>query len=409
MELIYLSALSSERLINEIYNNTKNNPGFAVQKFSRLLVKGLLKNDINCVSLSVPPITRDHNRKSWISLKNEFENGVEYRYIPFINFPILKQFSVFIYSFFYILAWGMKNRADKAIVCDVLCVSSSISALIASKICGVKSVAVVTDIYSQMVGEKSSGAKALISKFAGGLNSRYVRSFSKYVLLTEAMNEVVNPKGRPYVVMEALCDSDLVNAGMLESVKTCPKVLVYAGGLEEQYGIKMLVEAFKKLPHQDVELHIYGNGSYVDELKQEADTDKRIMYLGVVSNEKIVEAELKATLLINPRFTTEEFTKYSFPSKNMEYMVSGTPLLTTKLPGMPVEYYPYVYLFDEETVDGYSQSISNVLSKTDDELKHLGMKARDFVLKKKNNVLQAKKIIDLINFIEKSLLRHYKI
>ena len=98
----------------------------------------------------------------------------------------------------------MKNRTDKAIVCDVLCVSSSISALIASKICGLKTVAIVTDIYSQMVGEKPIGVMALLSKFAGALNSRYVRSFSKYVLLTEAMNDVVNPKGRPYIVMEAL-------------------------------------------------------------------------------------------------------------------------------------------------------------------------------------------------------------
>ena len=55
-----------------------------------------------------------------------------------------------------------------------------------------------------------------------------------------------------------------------------------------------------------------------------------------------VAEELKATLLVNPRPTTEEFTIYSFPSKNMEYMASGTPLLTTKLPGMPEEYHQYV-------------------------------------------------------------------
>lgn len=396
MEILYLSALSSERLINDIHNNTKENPGFAVQKFSRLLVKGILKNDTNCISLSVPPITRDYNRKFWISLQDEVENGVEYRYIPFVNFAILKHISVFIYSFFYILIWGMKNRTDKAIVCDVLCVSSSISALIASKICGLKSVAIVTDIYSQMVGEKSSGVKALLSKFAGALNSWYVRFFSRYVLLTEAMNQVVNPKERPYVVMEALCDSDLVNDERFGSVKTYPKVLMYAGGLEEQYGLKMLVKAFRTLPNEDVELHIYGNGSYVDELKQEVETDRRLVYLGVAPNEKIVEAESKAMLLINPRFTTEEFTRYSFPSKNMEYMASGTPLLTTKLPGMPAEYYPYVYLIEDETIDGCAQSISNVLTKTADELKHLGMNARDFVLRNKNNVYQANRIVEFI-------------
>ena len=32
-------------------------------------------------------------------------------------------------------------------------------------------------------------------------------------------------------------------------------------------------------------------------------------------------------------------------------MVSGTPLLTTKLPGMPMEYWEYVYLFDNEKLE----------------------------------------------------------
>lgn len=83
-----------------------------------------------------------------------------------------------------------------------------------------------------------------------------------------------------------------------------------------------------------------------------------------------------ATLLVNSRFTIEEFTKYSFPSKNMEYMASGTPLLTTKLPGMPQEYYPYVFLFDEETIDGYADAISNALTHSESELFKLGVSAK---------------------------------
>ena len=396
MEILYLSALSSERLINDIHNNTKENPGFAVQKFSRLLVKGILKNDTNCISLSVPPITRDYNRKFWISLQDEVENGVEYRYIPFVNFPILKHISVFLYSFFYVLIWGMKNRKQKAIVCDVLCVSSSIGALFATKICGVTSIAVVTDIYNQMVGSKHAGVKSVISKLAGWLNSIYVRYFSKYVLLTEVMNEVVNPKGRPYIVMEALCDSNLADIEIIKYKKAYPKVILYAGGLEERYGLKMLVEAFKQVKLDNVELHIYGSGSYVNDLLIETANDSRIKYWGVRSNEEIVEAEYRATLLVNPRFSTEEFTKYSFPSKNMEYMVSGTPLLTTKLPGMPIEYHRYVYLFQGESISEYHSSILNVLSKPENELKEFGLRAREYVLKNKNFTYQGGRIVKFI-------------
>ena len=158
----------------------------------------------------------------------------------------------------------------------------------------------------------------------------------------------------------------------------------------------MLVDAFKSIDASDIELHLYGNGSYVNTLADDMKTDSRIKYLGVCTNELIVEAEKKATLLVNPRFTHETFVKYSFPSKNMEYMASGTPLLTTKLPGMPKEYEEYVFLFNEETTKGYAQALNLVLSMPEDALVRKGQAAREFVLREKNHVVQARRIIRLI-------------
>lgn len=396
MDVLYISALASETVISEIYKKTQTNPGFAVQKFSRLLVRGLGRNQIGVTALSTPPITKEYTNKLWINLKNETENGVTYKYMPFINFPIVKHIWIFIYSFFYVLRWGIKTRDNKAVMCDVLCISSSMGSLLASKICGIKSVAVVTDIYEQMVGHKVSGFNSILKKLAGFLNRKYARSFTHYVLLTDAMSDVVNTKGRPYMVMEALCDEVLADEKIPDLEKTLPKVIMYAGGLEEKYGLKMLVEAFKAIDRNDVELHLYGSGSYVTELIEEVKKDDRIKYWGVKPNEEIVEAEYKATLLVNPRFTAEEFTKYSFPSKNMEYMVSGTPLLTTKLPGMPEEYYPFVYLIHEESIEGFSKAILSVLNQSDEMRRKKGFLARTFVLNEKNNVMQAKRILQFM-------------
>ena len=38
---------------------------------------------------------------------------------------------------------------------------------------------------------------------------------------------------------------------------------------------------------------------------------------------------------VNPRQNNEEFTKYSFPSKTMEYLASGVPVVAYKLDGIP--------------------------------------------------------------------------
>ena len=202
MEIIYVSALSSERQISEIYRKTRQNPGFAVQKFSRLLVKGLVGNGIDCSTLSNAPITDSFSESRIISLKDETEGDIRYRYIPYINLPFLKHLCVLFYTLFYIIRWGFKGKEDKVVICDVLCISASLGALLATKLCRIKSVAVVTDIYDQMVGKIPHGIKGIKSKLAGALNRWYVTSFSSYVLLTEAMNTVVNPKDRPYIVME---------------------------------------------------------------------------------------------------------------------------------------------------------------------------------------------------------------
>ena len=77
-------------------------------------------------------------------------------------------------------------------------------------------------------------------------------------------------------------------------------------------------------------------------------------------------------------------------------MVSGTPLLTTKLPGMPEEYYPFVYLINEESVEGFSKAMLNVLNQSDEMRRNKGLLARTFVLNEKNNVIQAKRILQFM-------------
>ena len=114
-------------------------------------------------------------------------------------------------------------------------------------------------------------------------------------------------------------------------------------------------------------------------------------------NSQIVEKEQEAALLVNPRPTHEEFVKYSFPSKTMEYMASGTPVLTTRLPGMPKEYYPYVDFIEEESADGIAAALRKVLATSDEELFAKGNAARQFVLEGRNNVVQAEKLLTMLN------------
>jgi len=173
-------------------------------------------------------------------------------------------------------------------------------------------------------------------------------------------------------------------------------VIIYAGSLMKLYGIQNLVEGFLRADIENSELRIYGDGDYSAELEEVCKSHTDVKYLGVKPNAEIVADEQRAALLVNPRPSAPEYTKYSFPSKTMEYMVSGTPVLMTKLPGMPKEYYPHIYTIDDESSEGVAKALKDVFSISANERYLKGALAREFVLQEKSNVVQARKIIEFI-------------
>jgi glycosyltransferase involved in cell wall biosynthesis len=199
--------------------------------------------------------------------------------------------------------------------------------------------------------------------------------------------------------MEGLVDIDMSASENTLEAKSPEKIILYSGGIFEKYGVKKLIDAFMRLESDDVRLHIYGAGSMEKEMPDYMKQDSRLNYFGVIPNNELIQKQVQATLLVNPRSSVEEFTKYSFPSKNMEYMVSGTPMITTPLPGMPQEYYSYVYIFNDETVDGFERSLREVMAKSQKTLHEFGSCAKEYVMKNKNNKVQAKRLLSFFRDI----------
>ena len=165
----------------------------------------------------------------------------------------------------------------------------------------------------------------------------------------------------------------------------------------EKYGIKKLVESFLKVEIPDFKLVIYGDGSFAQQLRSICENTNKIEYRGLASTDTVFQEEQKAILLVNPRPSQDIYTEFSFPSKTMEYMASGTPLLTTKLPGIPSEYNDFLYYFDDESTDGFTNTINRILQYNLHELRKKGMQAQDFVFKNKNSRVQTAKIIKMLD------------
>ncbi len=396
MDILYVSELCSKDKFDEFFNKSKIKPGQSGQKYHRLMVEGLVRNKgVSINTLSAISVNRSMSAKLYYKGEIEEVNGIEYRYLVFINFPILRHICLFFTCFLSALKWCLNNKKG-VIICDVSDITVSMSTLLASRIARRSSIGIVTDIPSFLEGTSKNRIN-FASKIVVLINTFIMNRFNSYVFLTEYMNVLINKKRKPYVVIEGQVDIDMANITNELSGKYEKKVCMYAGQIINVYGIKLLTDAFIAAGVDNTELHIYGSGDFEEELKKICQKHADIKYFGVIPNDIVVKEELKATLLVNPRPTNKEYTKYSFPSKNMEYMISGTPTLTSNLPGMPEEYKKYVYLIDDETVEELTNTLRVILSKTKEELHQKGMIAKDFVLHKKNNIIQAKKILDMIN------------
>ncbi len=397
MNVIYLSSGCSNEKFAELRNKgiTKKMP--QAQKYHHLLMEGIAENiDGELVSISAIPVNRQWTKQVLFRREEEIVGKIRYIYDSFINSMFLRQYTRYIGALKNIKKLCSKNN-DWVIICDVLNQSLANAARKAGKKYHIPVIGIVTDVPGHSAGARIKNQPFIIRKIAK-LSSKMAQAnlhkYNAYLLLTEEMNKVVNGKNRPYIVLEGQSDVNMSCRENKIENKTDPKIIMYAGGIHTEFGIKRMVNAFVSGGFEGWQLHIYGDGNYQNELKDLAEKNEQIKYFGIRPNSEIVENQLNASLLVNPRLTDAEYVKYSFPSKTMECMASGTPLLTTKLPGMPPEYYDFVYFFEEETEEGMLKAFRKVLSVPAEEMHSFGMKAKEFVLTEKNNICQAKKLVD---------------
>lgn len=389
MKVIYASCLMSERKMQRTFQNATDYDGFQVQKFHRLLVEGFKLNNCKVAALTVLPVTRNNTNKKVYLDETEKNNGIVYHYPMVINLPVIKHIFAITASMFSFISIAKKNK-DIVLIADCLNKSVALGSVLGAKIMKVPSVGIVTDLPDILLGKKDR------------INNWIVRLYDQYILLTEQMNDYITfnitHKQKPYIIVEGMVDVDMGKKSISEYKKYSKKVCMYAGILDRKYGIEMLVKGFDKANIPESELHIYGDGEYKDELLKVCKKNSNIKYFGLKPNSYIVKEQQKATLLVNPRPSDEEFTKYSFPSKNMEYMASGTPALMTRLPGMPEEYLEYVYILEDESIDGMAEKMKEILNLSKEENMEKGRKAKEYVLKKKSNINQAERVMKWLGY-----------
>ena len=166
-----------------------------------------------------------------------------------------------------------------------------------------------------------SNGKTFVKKYIKNLGS----SLDGYLSLTDGLVTTYNPNVPSYV-FEGLVTEE--SEGKKDPIFN---YFYFGGSLYERYGVKTLVDAFHKSNIKN-KLVIAGTGPLEKYIEQMAEEDYRILYLSQLSKEKNIAYLRNSIANINPRPLNSEMDKESVPSKLLEYLSIGTPVISTKYP-----------------------------------------------------------------------------
>ena len=261
-----------------------------------------------------------------------------------------------------------------------------------------KACVIVTDLPGNLgLASGRQGLLKTIENRMGEQSMRLVSRMNGFILLTEQMAEPLRIQGKKRCVIEGLTSE----WGIAPEAITVPPddrpAVLYTGTLNRELGIGELLQAFETL--NDCQLWLCGCGDMEDAIREAEKKCDNITYFGFVSQANAVYLQGKAAILINPRTNQGAYTRYSFPSKTMEYMRAGKPVLCCKLDGIPEEYNEYLTYMEPQNAAGMRTAIQAMLQKPQNERDGIGRRAKEFVLSQKNNSTQGKKAVDLLRLL----------
>lgn len=399
MKTLLLGSLISAAQMEQLNSNSKEKASVAPVNYETMLAKGLVENGAKVDALSVPAVAAfPHSIYKHIDKKQEtIENNIQIQWVPFVNIQGLKQLTIKKNVEQLLEQWLQENKdvKDKVVLMYSIYPPYTESAVRLCKKYGCHLSAVITDLPEYMYSWKNmKGIRGWYSKRLSEKMLELQGRCDSYILFTKHMAAKMGIEDKPYMVSEGFCDASIFE-DIPDQEKYPRKTIVYGGNLSRLYGIQNLVKGFMQTD-LDAELHLYGAGGDAAFIEECAKQDSRIKFFGRVDRKTLLVALKKAHLLVVNKPTADDYSNYSFSSKILEYMASGTPLLTTKVGGMPEEYYDYFYFFDEESTEGIKSSLEKIVNFSDKQLRDKGISARAFAVKNKSYQYMTSTIVSFL-------------
>ena len=168
------------------------------------------------------------------------------------------------------------------------------------------------------------------------LEKRTIQKADIITTVSHALKEKIKPirKNDVYVIQNGVDVENFKPMGMKYCRKELKlplnkKIVLYTGSLQRRQGIGVLLEAFKKIKKIENGSMLVIAGRFVENEEKFFDFNQQgVDYLGSLSQDKIVKLINSADITVVPNIV-DDFTKYCFPYKILEYAACQRPIVCT--------------------------------------------------------------------------------
>lgn len=326
------------------------------------------------------------------SCRYRLSQHMQVRTLAFLNVPLLKQIGIGMAAFGRILAWGWKFRKTrrKVILAYNLSVPPGVFLQAAAWLIRAKVVALLYDIGLPGVIVKDT----LLNRISYRMECWSIARLDGVITATDAIVRDFQITV-PHIRLEGGFDENIRPKPRATSTHS-QFIIASVGSLNRTNGIDLLLEAFRLLKGNQYRLRVAGRGDLAELVQAAALRDPRIEYLGYISFDETLKVYEGADLLINARLSKNLDTAYYFPSKLMEYMASGCPVLSTCAADIEKEYSRVVYLLKEETAATMAAEIERIEALGQNARIEKGRQGQFYILANKSWTAQSRRVVELI-------------
>ncbi len=331
-------------------------------------------------------------RRLWVGgAREEVVPGICAVLVGYLNVIPMKQVWVGVGVFLRLLVWGWKMRHAKrrVVIAYNLTMPPGTFTLAAARLTRSRLVVFVNDVHipGHTVPDSLRFRIDLV------LQKALLRRCDGLLVVADSIAQDL-AAAVPSIRIDGGVGREVIDGtgGTPTTTRTGPFTIVSAGGLDIANGVEVILEAFSRLSGP-FRLVIAGSGPLEGVVRKAQQSDCRIEFRGLLAFEDVLALYRDADLLLNVRVTKKLNTRYFFPSKLLECLTTGVPVLTTKTGHVAEEYGELAFLLEDESPAGLATAIEDIAGTPEHVRRELAARARDYMVREKSWDSQARRVL----------------